>query len=81
MLATIVDLLGLCLLLGVASFIGSVWYVASKDYPLMRRDPNYMSFFFIQRKRMARLLLALGLLNVTTMAALLILISIRDGRL
>ncbi|HVK91325.1 MAG TPA: hypothetical protein VM468_07985 [Mycoplana sp.] len=81
MLAAIVNVLGLCFLLGVVSFIGSVWYIALKDFPLMKRDPSYMSFFFTRRKRMARLLLTLGLLNIATMTALVILTAIRDGHL
>ncbi len=81
MLNIAIDVLGLFFLFGAAAFIGIVGYIAIKDTPQLKRDPNYMSWFFLHRKNHARLFLALGLLNLTTIAALVTLIGIREGRL
>lgn len=81
MLDTAINALGIGILFGSATFIGVAGYNATRDTPQMKRDPNYMSWFFLHRKNHARTLLTLGLLNFTAVIALIILIGIREGQL
>ncbi|WP_349434393.1 hypothetical protein [Pararhizobium sp. A13] len=77
----LINIIGFCFLVGAGGFIGIVGHLVIKDFPLMQRDPNYMSFFFSQRKTHARLLITLGLLDVVLFITVFALIGIRGRHL
>ncbi|WEX91536.1 hypothetical protein PZN02_006356 (plasmid) [Sinorhizobium garamanticum] len=72
----LINIIGICLFLGAGVFIGIIGHLVIKDFPLMRRDSNYMSFFFSQRKTHARLLITLSLFNVVLFITIFTLIGL-----
>jgi hypothetical protein len=77
----LINIIGFCFFVGAAAFIGTVGHLVVKDLPLMQRDPNYMSFFFSERKIHARLLITFGLLDAVLFITVFALIGIRDSHL